>query len=218
MSGVDESKKEEGSFPKYNYKKLFFGFLVVVLLVFAFFYFGDDSEEDDIYEFYNGYYFSKDPNPNLENVWYTNIRTGEGEQRISLRYHPLDLEHIPFDSDVNQYLYLTQLAEGNVSFALSKEALESGSGLVGLAAHDLIRILRVFFDFNVDVAADGLEDYDWVSCDDASVENFVLILEEGDIGVESEPFCARLSFDTANPSEASKVSSLFLYKILGVMD
>ena len=208
LEGDNNSKRKNNNF------QIIGIVLGLIMLGVVLFFLKSQSVVDDEYAFYNGYFF--DRHPQLDNVWLTNINLGSYEQRMEFRYHPLDLEHFSYDDDVNQYLFLSQLSDGSLYVSFSSDVLDKGSGYISLAGYDISRVLRSFLGFDVFVGAENFEDYEWVSCDDASIDNFVILFKEGEPRIESMPFCAIIYFD--EPEDALKLSSLFLYKLFGVMN
>ncbi|MCC7574465.1 hypothetical protein KO361_02645 [Candidatus Woesearchaeota archaeon] len=208
--------KKKADVNKLVFKKsyLFVGlilFLVLLLLIFS-------SKKEVVnsvdYEFYNGYEFSR--HPQLENVWITNVMLGDVVQRFEFRYHPVDLEVFSYDSDANQYFFLTQLVDGQVYLSFSEEVLAKQSGYISLAGYELARILRGVHGVTVIVSAENLEEYSWVTCDDASVDDLVVEFRQGSPRIEASDFCISLYFDDVEDS--LRMSSLLIYKLLGIMD
>lgn len=193
----------------------FFGAFVFLVLLFLFLYFNSDGSFDEPvdYTFYNDYEFKKVDG--FENVWETSIRVGASEEKIKVRYHPLDLEDIPYDANATSLLYFAQKANSEVVISFSRDVLYIESGKITLAGYDLTRVLSYFFGFKINVSGEGLEDYDWIGCDMSSPEQVVVTLKKGPARIESSPFCVDLYFDT--PDEAVQVSSLFIYNLLGIM-
>jgi hypothetical protein len=190
-------------------------FVVVLALLVLLIFFLSSDDQTDSYEVYNGYEFIR--HPQFENVWITTVNVNGFEQPYEFRYHPLDLEVFEYDSDINQYLFLTQRVNGEVSLALSGEVLNMGSGYVGLAGYDLARILRTYHGLDVVVFAENLEEYDWITCDEADINNLVIEFRRGVAGIELvAPFCVVVSFE--DPEDSLRLSSLMIYNLMGIMD
>ena len=216
-----EGKDEREVIPKKGVrirKSSLYVFFVVVLLVAALVFvwnlFESDDDVDAIYRFYNGYEFFR--SDFSDEVWVTHVRLGDIDQRAEFRHHPLDLEGIPFDSDSNQYVFLSQLADARVFISWSKEIYEDQSVHLSLAGNDLARYFRSFFGFEVRVSVEDSDIYPWVSCDDADINNLVVKVKRGESRVEAEPFCVVLYVD--DNRDATKVASLLLYNLFGIME
>lgn len=187
---------------------------IILLGIIAILLIQPTQEKTDEYQFYNGYEFTR--STENENVWKTNISIGQTETEVEFWHHPLNLENITYNTDINQYLYLAQISEAKATISYTKEVLEKQTGHLSMAGYDLSRILRSFLGFNVSVAAEDLEEYENITCEDATKNNFVLIFKQGELRAESKPYCAILYFD--EPSDATKITSKLIYNVLGIME
>lgn len=192
-------------------------FLVILVIALIILVVRSPDEEERDYSFYNGYVFEE--HPQLKQFWVTYVRVDEGEQRFEARYHPIDLEEFYFNQEINQYFYLTQLAEGKVSLVLSGDVLKKESGYISLAGYELGRVLRAFFNYDVVVGLseefEGLDEYPIITCEDASIDNLVVEFLHGETGIEFSPFCVSVYFD--EPEDSLKMSYLMIYHLFGIM-
>lgn len=166
------------------------------------------------YEFYNGYVFKE--LQGVENVWETTIKLGERDQRLEIRYHPLELEQYPYDNETNQYFYLTQRADGNVTISISDDIYYLSSNYITLASYDIARILRSFLGYNIQVSAEKDSEDGWIDCEDANINNLVVQMMIGEPRIEADNFCVKLYFE--EPEDSLKISSLLIYNLLGIME
>ena len=215
-----DKKSEKENVKSFKIEKPFVFSLVIIglLIVSVFFiwnYFVSEDEDDDVdYRFYNGFEFTR--SAMSDEVWLTNVRFGDSETRVEFRHHPLDLESIPFDNVSDQYFYLAQLAGGRAYISWSKDIYDNQSAHLSLAGYDLARYFRSFFGFEVRVSVEDSEDYVWVGCEDADIDNLVVKVRRGETRVETEPFCIVLYVD--DNRDATKVASLLLYNLFGIME
>ena len=210
------SKKDKSKDSGFKIKKTyFFVFLVAIIVLLSVVILSPDRPvEEDVYRFYNGYEFIKsDIHPD---VWTANIRFEDSDLLMEFWHHPLDLEDIPYDPFVNQYLFLSQRVDSRAFISWSEEVLSSEIPEAPRLGTDLARILRSFFGFEIVVSAENVEDRPWVTCEDADVDNFVFLIKKGSPRVESEPFCAILYIN--EDDKANKVSSLVIYHLFGIME
>lgn len=210
------SKKDKSDGSGFKIKKsYFFVFLVAVIVLLSVIILSSNRPvEEDIYQFYNGYEFAKsDIHPD---VWTTTVRFENSDLLMEFWHHPLDLENIPYEPFVNQYLFLSQRVDGRVFISWSEEVLSSEIPEAPRLGTDLARVLRSFFGFEIVVSAENVEDRPWVTCEDADIDNFVFLIKKGDTRVESEPFCAILYVN--EDDKANKVSSLVIYHLFGIME
>ncbi len=216
---VDKEKNKE-KVPEKSFKNKGLGiyvFIAVLVGLTVFFILSISDPENDVsddYEFYNNYEFFR--SDFSDEVWVTHVRLGDIDQRAEFRHHPLDLEGIPFDSDSNQYVFLSQLADARVFISWSRELYDNQSAHLSLAGNDLARYFRSFFGFEVRVSVEDSDDYPWVSCVDADINNLVVKVKRGESRVEAEPFCVVLYVD--DNRDATKVASLLLYNLFGIME
>lgn len=222
-----KSEKKKKNIKKNRYKTFLIIFLSFVFLVFLFVLLANYKITNSVkppvvnsntYDFYNGFVFVE--HPQIKNVWSTTIKIGSVEQVMEFRYHPLDLENYSFNSDINQYVFISQALDSDFFISFTPEALNSGSGHVSLTGYELARVFRTVLGFNVFIgvteSVDNLDDYEVISCENASNETLVLEIDKGDTGFVSEGYCIRLFFD--EPEDSLKMASLLIYKLLGIME
>ena len=185
--------------------------LIIILLTITIIISPDTEEKN--YEVYNGYIFKKVDG--FDNVWETEVKIGEVDERLELRYHPLDLEHIEFNEIISQYFYVSQLSNGQVTVSITKEIYSLESGRVSLAGFDLARVLRSYFGYQIKTSVEDSEEYEWITCEDATAENLVVMFKKGEKRIEAESFCVKLYFE--DPDDSIKLVSLLLYNLLGIM-
>lgn len=172
------------------------------------------NQQEEQYEVYNGYVFNEIEG--VENVWETNIKVGDRDQRLEIRYHPLDLEHYPYNTDTDQYFYLTQRENGKVTISISNEINELSSNYINLASYDIARILRSFLGYTLEVSSEKDAENEWINCENASINNLVVQMKIGEPRIEADNFCVELYFE--EPKESLKISSLLIYNLLGIIE
>lgn len=196
-------------------KSYFFGLLFLVIILFSVIVFSPNKPpEEDVYRFYRGYEFVK--SDLHQDLWTTIVKFEDSELKMEFWHHPLDLESIPYDTDVNQYLFLSQNSDGRAYISWSEDVLAEDNQELGRLGSDLARILRSFFGFEIVVSAENVEGRPWVTCEDANIDNFVFLIKKGDMRVEAEPFCAILYVDDVN--KANLVSSVVIYHLFGILE
>jgi hypothetical protein len=212
-----EKKTKKDKKKEINIKPIIYTIIILLIILLTITLIRSPDKEiegEKNYEFYNGYIFKK--LPDFDNVWETEVKVNGVDERLELRYHPLDLENIEYNNTINQYFYLTQQANGHITISLTKEIYTIESGKVSLAGFDLARVLRSYFGYQIKTSVEDNEEYEWITCENATPQNLVIMFKKGETKIDAEPFCINLYFE--DPNDSIKIVSLLLYNLLGIMN
>lgn len=191
--------------------KFLLGVLVVLIVFFGFIYIEkklDDKKK--VYDSYNGFSFAYDE---YNELWFTRIEIDNKPYNIPFYYHPLDLETIVVQNNVENIIL--RYKPSNIIISIPSD---SGSE-IALAGIEISKITGERFNVlnipTTSALSEPVEGFPFANCRHSSQETVVIMFKKSDKNfISGEENCITLEF---KQNQSIKIADSFSYHLLKIM-
>lgn len=186
-----------------------FALLILAALVLSNIFASNNGVDD--YSEYGSFEFTQDS----QGFWTTTMNTAYGENQITFRLHPKDVDQIPYNNTINAALAHVQRQNGNVLIGIDNEI--GPFSRTAIAVSEISKIMGNVFAIPTKTGVIYPEDDLPVhNCElNASQSTFVFELRKSDEPkIVSDGFCAILYGEGDNLIE---LSNAIVYRLTGVI-
>ena len=190
-----------------------FGIFIIILVVIfisLLFYGRQSLEKEKTKDDYNGFKFYFDAN---QKAWFTQIQIGKVPYTIPFHFHPIELEDIVVEDNVENIILLNR--PENIIIAVPPDS-SSQIALAGIEISKLtgerFQVLNIPTRSAVNEPVEGLP---LATCDDANQKTVVISMKRSNKNlVSSKGRCIVLEFKV---NESLRVADAFVYHLIKIM-